>query len=178
MHFTSLHHIISEVVKNQKTWMMSLLRFIVRRVWKNERLNIYEPCGYKKDRQSLSYLTILWQAITKGNWWTLIGCKNGQPVIASAAIAICQYNIALQYLVFTFSFSHKNYFSGRRYIKVQLTPHSSRYFLHLESLLQFFFRIFYRCLSVNQLQINLMIRLKYETWWITICIHKNNGNNI
>ena len=41
-----------------------------------------------KKTARVSYLTILWQAITKGNWWTLIGCKNGQPVIAAIAIPL------------------------------------------------------------------------------------------
>ena len=68
--------------------------------WKNCTLNIYEPCGYKKTDEGVSYLTILWQAITKENWWTLIGCKNGQEG-------------------FTFSFSHKNYFST--FAKVKIT---------------------------------------------------------
>ena len=79
---------------------------------KNCMLNIYEPCGYKKTDEGVSYLTILWQAITKENWWTLIGCKNGQEG-------------------FTFSFSHKNYFSTIAKVKITAvgTSLASRYSL-------------------------------------------------
>ena len=37
----------------------------------------FNPLSAAKLLRLSSYLTVLWQAITKGNWWSLIGCKNG-----------------------------------------------------------------------------------------------------